>query len=119
MMSREEKQRLAGLMLRESPAEKAVRERTHRALPEAEQPPMVVCLGVYSYRILWVAPHGGPEGHQLAQTELRYWQEHAERGGLEVLPQSRNISPHDLDVRTQHDLDALVRAIHEGYEINA
>jgi hypothetical protein len=99
--------------------ERARRER-HRALPRDDQPYMVVVFGMLSYGVLWIGDDGGV-GHvsdhdrkQVAEREATWWRDQI-RGGLEMIPFTRNPLPHDIQVRQQWDLDALACAILDSY----
>lgn len=93
-------------------------EEAWRALPESEQPYLVVFFGMLGYEVVAVC-----DTEEEANEVLLYWQVCAVLGnlggggryGLRLKGWTRCVSPHDLQVRQQHDLDALTRAILESY----
>jgi hypothetical protein len=105
-LTRQQNERLANLMLCETWSEKRAREDAHRSMEPGEQPYMVVCFGILSYRVIEVC-----DTRHHAECSLAVWQEHARRGGLAVPHLTDDVSPHDFQVRQQWDLDALVAAI--------
>lgn len=114
----------------------AVREITHRqyeklepewsALPEDEQPRLVVYFGMLGYKVVAAC-----DTQAEAEEVLACWQVAAtifgiagqpnpdRRGlsgkGLPVPGWTRAALPSDFDIRTQADLDAVTKAILESY----
>lgn len=70
----------------------------------------VVFFGILDYKVL-----SSHRTEAVALRELAKHQARARAGGYAVAGFTRNAVEHDFDVRTQDDLDALVRAIQESY----
>lgn len=81
-----------------------------RALPNEEQPYLVVFFGLLSYKVLAVC-----DTERDADIMLGYWQDRAKAGNCAVKSYTRDASPHDFQVRQQWDLDALTHAILSSY----
>jgi hypothetical protein len=91
------------------------RQEAHRALPQGEQPWMVVYMGMLGYDVLWIAQDGSEESKRIAETEVEFWAKEFEKG----MPMpGRTREPHrsDLQIRQQWDLDHLTRAILDSYQ---
>lgn len=94
----------------ESYHETREREEAHRALPDERQPWMVCYFGMLDYGVLWIGPEAGTE--EQAESEAQWWRDRIGEG-LELLPFDRRPLAHQVMVRQQWDLDALVKAIRE------
>ena len=114
-VSVEENREFAERILKESYHEERAREQAHRALPNSEQPWMVICFGILTYKVIWTAPDGSPESCEAAERELDWWQSQAERGDLAVLPLSRHVARGDFQLQQQWSLDQLSQAIRDSY----
>jgi hypothetical protein len=104
--------------------EQREREDAHRSIEPIERQPFMVCyMGMLDYGVLWIGKPGfiseteseHRKREQIAERDLEWWAKHIDNG-LQILPFSRRPSRHDLMVRQQWDLDALVEAIQRGYD---
>jgi len=100
-------------MKREGWNEQREREEAHRALPQEEQPYMVIFMGMLDYAVLWIGEPGGSE--EDAKAEMQRWASEMERENFWLLPFTQNPHPGDLQVRQQWSLDSLVAAIQRSY----
>lgn len=99
------------------------REDEHRSLPKGRQPFLVIFMGIFDYGVLWIGPAGfrgesymeRKARERAAEKEADWWRSKINKG-MEVLPFTRDPSPHDVMVRQQWDLDELAAAIQRGYE---
>lgn len=107
VLSAQKNKELAAAML---PLAHPTEEREREEHWREEGTYLVVCFGMLSYRV--VSEHANEKS---ANGSLKWWQDRARKGGMEVLPLSRNVSPHDFQVRTQESLDELTRAILNSY----
>lgn len=92
-------------MRTEGPAGRQRREAQHRALRDDQQPWMVCIFGGLGYDTLWI----GSTDQQAAEREAQWWRDQL-TVGLVIRGYARAL-PHEIMIRRQHDLDALVAAI--------